>query len=200
MLRLFVAVELTAGVRRALAAVQDGLRRQLPPRAVRWTNPDHIHLTLKFLGDAPAEQVGAVGQALAAAAGGFAPFDFAVTGFGCFPNPRRANVLWAGVPDVPRPLAGLQRATDLQLSRLGFELEARPFSPHLTLGRVHKSISPQERERLAAVLTQTQVGALGIVPVSEVVLFQSDLRPDGPVYRALARVPLAGQDGSEERR
>ena len=60
---------------------------------------------------------------MTAAAGGFAPFSFTVAGFGCFPNPRRANVLWAGVPEIPKALAGLQRAVDLQLTRLGYEKE-----------------------------------------------------------------------------
>lgn len=189
-LRLFIAVELSLDVRSAIAATQDDLRRQLPPKAVRWTDPDSIHLTLKFLGDTPAERVEAIAQAMAAAAGGFAPFSFTVAGFGCFPNPRRANVLWAGVPEVPRALAGLQRAVDLQLTRLGYEKETRRFSPHLTLGRVNKRISSEDREKLAALLVQTEVGVLGTVQVAEVVLFQSDLRPGGAVHRALARAKL----------
>lgn len=193
-LRLFIAVELSADVRSALAATQVNLRRQLPQNAVRWTNPDGIHLTLKFLGDTPAERVAAIAQAMAAAAGSFGPFSFTVAGFGCFPNPRRASVLWVGVPEVPNALAGLQRAVDLQLTLLGYEKEKRSFSPHLTLGRVDKKISSGDRERLAGVLTQTKVGVLGTVPVEEVILFQSDLRPGGAVHTALARIPLAGDN------
>lgn len=194
-IRLFIAIDLTAEIRQSLLAVQANLRRQLPPKAVRWTNPDGIHLTLKFLGDTPADRVEVIAQALTAAAGSFAPFRFTVAGFGCFPSPRRANVLWVGVPEAPKALAGLQRATDLQLTRLGYDKETRPFSPHLTLGRVNKSISSADRERLAAVIAQSEVGVLGTVPVSQVVLFQSDLRPGGAVYTALARADLAGTGG-----
>lgn len=196
-LRLFIAIELTAEVHAALASVQDDLRRRLPPKAVRWTNPDGIHLTLKFLGDTPADRVEAIAQAMTAAARGFTPFSFTVAGFGCFPNPRRANVLWAGVPQAPRELAGLQRATDLQLTRLGYDKEARPFSPHLTLGRVNKAISSADREKLAGVITQTEVGTLGIVPVDCVILFQSDLQPGGAVYTALARARLTASQDDE---
>lgn len=192
LLRLFIALDLTTEVRAALADLQDDLRRRLPPNAVRWTNPDGIHLTLKFLGDTPADQVAAIAQAMAAAAGGFAPFSFTVAGLGCFPNARRANVLWAGVPEVPKALAGLQRAADLQLTRLGYDKEPRRFSPHLTLGRINKRISSGDREKLAGVIAQTQVGALGTVPVAEVVLFQSDLRPGGAIHTALARAKLTG--------
>lgn len=193
-LRLFIAIELTAEVHAALVAVQDDLRRQLPPKAVRWTNPDGIHLTLKFLGDTPADQVEAIVQAMTAAAGGFAPFSFTIAGFGSFPNPRCANVLWVGVPAVPKALADLQRATDLQLTRLGYDQETRRFSPHLTMGRVNKGILAADREKLAGVIEQTEVGILGTVAVAEVTLFQSDLRPGGPVYNALARASLTGID------
>lgn len=194
LLRLFIALELTPEVKLSLARLQDDLKRQLPPKVVRWTNPEGIHLTLKFLGDTPADKVDAVGQAMAQAAAGFAPFSFTVAGFGCFPNAHRANVLWVGAPEVPKALAGLQRAVDLRLHALGYAKETRPFSPHLTLGRVNKAITTAERQKLAEVIAKAQVGALGVVPVHEVILFQSDLKPTGPVYTPLARAPLLGAE------
>jgi 2'-5' RNA ligase len=197
--RLFIAVELTAEVKQGLARVQDDLKRQLPPKVVRWTQPDGIHLTLKFLGDTPADKVAAIGQAIGKAAAGFTPFSFDVAGFDCFPNPRRPNVLWVGVPEMPKALAGLQRAVDLHVHALGYEKENRPFSPHLTLGRCNKSISPAEQQKLAEVIARTQVARLGTVPVHEMILFQSDLRPTGPVYTALAHVGLADSPVNEAR-
>jgi 2'-5' RNA ligase len=190
-MRLFVAIELPVAIEKALEELQDDLQRRLPARAVRWTNPHNIHLTLKFLGDTPADRVEAIAGAMTAATRGFEPFSFTVAGFGSFPNARRANVLWVGVPEIPKALAGVQRALDLHLARLGYEREARAFSPHLTIGRVNKSISPGDRERLAAAIAATAPGELGVVPVAEAVLFRSQLLPSGPVYTALARAQLA---------
>ncbi|MFZ2359411.1 MAG: RNA 2',3'-cyclic phosphodiesterase [Anaerolineae bacterium] len=190
-LRLFIAIELSPAVKQALGGLQADLKRRLPPRVVRWTNPDGIHLTLKFLGDTPEEKAQAVTQGVLAAAAGFEPFALRVAGLGCFPSPQRARVLWVGVPDMPKALAGVQRAIDLQMARLDFAREARPFSPHLTLGRVNDRISPAERQTLAGLLERTEAGELGVVPVEEIVLFQSELRPDGAVYTALARARLA---------
>ena len=191
-LRLFIAIELSPEVKRALGSLQADLKRRLPPKVVRWSDPDGIHLTLKFLGDTPEDRVQAVTQGVLAAAAGFEPFVLRVAGFGCFPNPRQARVLWVGVPDLPKPLAGVQRAIDLQMARLDFARETRPFSPHLTVGRVNDRISPAERQTLAGLLERTEAGELGVVPVQEIVLFRSDLRPDGAIHTALARGRLAG--------
>lgn len=185
-LRLFIAIELSPEVKQSLGRLQADLKQQLPPKVMRWTNPEGIHLTLKFLGDTPEGKVQAVTQGMLAAAAGFEPFELRVAGFGCFPNPRRARVLWVGVPDLPKALAGVQRAIDLQMARLDFAREMRPFSPHLTLGRVSDRISPVERQALADLLDRTQVGDLGLTAVQEVILFKSDLQPGGAVYTALA--------------
>ncbi len=189
-LRLFIAIELSPEVKQALGHLQADLKRQLPPKVVRWTNPTSIHLTLKFLGDTPEDKAQAVGQGMQVAAASFEPFELHVAGFGCFPNPRHARVLWVGVPDLPKPLAGLQRAIDLQMARLDYARETRPFSAHLTLGRVNDRISAAERQALTGLLDRTKIGALGIVPVQEVILFKSDLQPGGAVYTALARAKL----------
>lgn len=196
-LRLFIAVELSAEVRQALARLQQDLQRQLPPKVVRWTNADGVHLTLKFLGDTPESRVAAITQGITSAAAGFAPFELRVAGLGCFPNPRQARVLWVGVPDVPKALAGLQRAVDLQMARLDFPRETRPFSPHLTLGRVNDRSSSAERQALAGLLMRKQVGDLGTVSVQEVVLFQSELRPGGAVYTELARSRVGNSSGDQ---
>lgn len=176
-----------------MARLQQDLQRQLPPKVVRWSNPDGVHLTLKFLGDTPPDKAPAVAQGVLAAAAAFEPFDLRVAGFGCFPNVRQARVLWVGIPDVPKALAGVQRALDLQMALLDFPRETRPFSPHLTLGRVNDRISGAERQALGELLHHTQVGDLGIVAAKEVVLFKSDLQPAGAVYTALAQGRLGSR-------
>ena len=103
-LRLFVALELPPHVLEALEAVQRDLRVQVPERAARWVRPEGIHLTLKFLGDVPAGQVGEIEQGLHAAAKGHAPFELRTEGLGVFPNPKRARVLWVPASRHPAPM------------------------------------------------------------------------------------------------
>ena len=88
-LRTFIAVELDQELKATLVAIQARLRSATPPRAVRWVQPDGIHLTLKFLGDTPLDKVEQVKAALARAAGEIPVFAITVGGVGCFPDARR---------------------------------------------------------------------------------------------------------------
>ncbi|MEA3335808.1 MAG: RNA 2',3'-cyclic phosphodiesterase [Chloroflexota bacterium] len=195
LLRLFIAIELPGEVKQALAELQNRLQRDLPPKVVRWVRPGAMHLSLRFLGDTPSERVDAVIDGMKSATRGFTPFSLAVAGFGCFPNPRRARVLWAGVPQVPKGLTGLHRTTDLQMAKLGWSRERRAFTPHLTLGRVNKRVSSQDLRVLEKVLSRTSAGQLGNIPVGELVLFRSQLQPGGAVYTVLARAPIFASRG-----
>lgn len=180
--RLFVAVEIPEASRRAIA---DALAPWRADRSVRWARTDTWHLTLKFLGDTDDSVVPALIGALRAAVEPFAPVPVALGGFGAFPPHGRPRVLWVGVGgDVPA-LAAIARAVDEVAGALGFPAEGRPYTPHLTVGRA--------REDARGVL-----GAIGALPsmgafvVDRVVLFRSELAPDGARHTPLATFLLAG--------
>ncbi|HEU4759114.1 MAG TPA: RNA 2',3'-cyclic phosphodiesterase, partial [Dehalococcoidia bacterium] len=134
-LRLFVAVELGEGVRRALAALQDDLRRR-GLTDLRWVRPEGIHLTLKFLGETPTEKVADIQEALAAEVAGVAPHWLRLGKLGTFGDRRGPQVLWVDLEGDVSRLAQLQRRIDQALAPLGFPRERREFAPHLTLARV----------------------------------------------------------------
>ena len=146
-LRTFVAIELPAEVRAAIAAAQAELRGALGDRAgsVRWVNPAGAHLTLKFLGDTPESAVPGVEAALRAALAGTAAFDLRTGALGCFPSGRAPRVLWLGLDGDLAPLTAARDAVEAAIAPLGWPTEARPFSPHLTLGRLRPEASPAER-------------------------------------------------------
>jgi len=144
--RLFVALELPAALRRAAGDRIAAERRNLP--AARWTHPDNLHLTLVFLGEVEEAAVDALAAALAAAFAAHPPLTLRLAGAGTFPPPpadgsqggrgRPARVAWVGLTaaeGLPRLLA-LQRAADAACrSVLDLPPERRPWSPHLTLAR-----------------------------------------------------------------
>ncbi len=191
-IRSFVAVELGEEVKQRLADIQWQLKTMTPGGVVRWVQPDSIHVTLKFLGDVPEERIGAIVAALERECAPMAPLAFAVAGAGCFPNARRPNVVWIGVEDPGGQLAALQRAVERALNPLGYPPEGRPFKPHLTLGRVNRSVSGADLRKVGELVSGLRVAHLGQVQVAEIVLMRSDLSPAGARYTPLARIPLSG--------
>ena len=189
--RAFVAIALTSDILDQIGGLQTRLKDELPSGLVRWVRPEGIHLTLKFLGDIPTEQLDAVAQAVHDASAPHAPFTLAVRGTGCFPNPHRPRVIWAGVNEPTGTLARLQRDVERMVQPLGFPSEGRPFRPHLTLGRV------KGRDRGAIqTLGETVCGAAfqgGQMHVDTVHLIRSELLPGGAVYTKLSSTPLAGE-------
>lgn len=188
--RTFIAIELDPHLKAKLAELQEQLRSRLSPSTIRWVQPDSIHLTLKFLGDTPTDKIEGIQAALARAAAQVTPFFITAGELGCFPNPRQPRVVWVGLQEPTGKLARLQRAVEEFVAPLGFPTERRPFSPHLTLGRVQRHASRSEVRQIGEVVSASAVGVLDEMTVTAVSYIKSDLRPSGAVYTTLFRADL----------
>ena len=188
--RSFVAIELNEPARQALAGLQRDLQVAVPLRAVRWTDPRSIHLTLQFLGDVPLEQIPAITSALRIVSQRVRPFAFDLAGLGAFPDRRRPRIVWVGVREASGVLAALQREVGEALTPLGFPPEARAFSPHVTIGRAARHAVPRDLSAVGERVTRADVGIIARVDVDHITLMRSDLRPGGSVYTAQAELGL----------
>lgn len=186
--RVFIAIEIPLPIRQAIHAQTESLRAALGRGLVRWVPVENMHLTLKFIGDVSPAQLDALAQMTTAEAA-CAPFSMEVGGLGSFPTPRRARVIWIGI-HAPAALTSLQRGLESAAARLGCEAEERPFSPHLTIGRVKQPVSAGDRQKVHAALEETRLGPLGRADVTAVHLFKSDLKPSGAEYTRLFSAPL----------
>ena len=131
-MRAFVAVFPPPEVRETLVRAA----RELPVSSdVRWVRPANVHLTLKFLGDVAEADLSRVGEVLETIRERHEPFEVALSGFGAFPSGRRARIFWAGIGEGSERLRTLAQDVEASLQPLGFVLEARPYTPRLTLGR-----------------------------------------------------------------
>lgn len=184
-MRLFVAIELSDAVRRALLAI---IRTQKPKsRDVRWVGESQLHITLRFLGDVDVAAVEAVKQAVIETSATIPAFSIRLAGLGGFPNSRSPRVLWAGVDDPAASCARWVADAEPRFIALGFEGESRPFTPHITLAR---SSSPKGNEALASALRAAPFIEPLETPAKNVTLFQSELLPTGARYTALLHAPL----------
>ncbi|MDQ3815294.1 MAG: RNA 2',3'-cyclic phosphodiesterase [Armatimonadota bacterium] len=188
--RTFIAINLPDEVIAELEKVQHALRAQLAPDAVRWSQPPQMHLTLKFLGDIEVEKIGEVEAALRRACRNSAPFSLAVQHLGCFPNPRSPRVIWVGIGGDVGRLHKLQASIEREVAGIGEPAEARPFHPHLTLGRV-KTTDRRVLRTIGQSIETTEVATLGPWAVQQVHLMRSQLSPKGAIYTSLAAIELA---------
>lgn len=186
-MRCFVAIELSAGARSALARALEAVSGN---RDVRWVAAAQLHITLKFLGDVDDGRVREVIRVVRAAAAGIPPFALRLGRFGAFPDERNPRIFWCRVEDREEGCAAWLAAADPALAQLGFAPEQRAFRPHVTLGR---SRSRRGGAALADLLrSPPRLRDPGPFDVDEVVLFESVLGPGGPRYTALDRAPLGG--------
>lgn len=186
--RTFIGVEVGTDVRTGAAALQRALAET--GAGVNWVPVGNLHVTLLFLGEVDDRELHAVSRAMADAVVGEPPFAVRVQGVGAFPNLRRPKTVWAGIADGSAELVRLHGLLEPPLFDLGaYRREDRPYSPHLTLGRVK---SEADGQALAPSLVKHAGWAGGRTTVGEVVLFASELRREEPVYTVLARGPLTG--------
>ncbi len=190
LLRAFIALEIPVLIQDAIQQQTAGLRKAANSSLVRWVPAHNLHLTLKFLGDVSTSNLQFVTQMLTREASQHPSFSLRIGRLGSFPNSRRARVIWVGI-HAPAELETLQRGIESAAARLGYEAEERPFSPHLTIGRVKQSVTPADQAQVRAALEATQVGQIGEAKVTSVHLMKSDLQPTGSVYSRLFSAPLA---------
>jgi RNA 2',3'-cyclic 3'-phosphodiesterase len=186
-IRAFVAIELPGYIKQKLSEVQERLKTGRPP--ARWVAPESMHLTLKFLDSITQDTATAVTGVMEEAAIICEPFRLTLKGLGVFPNPRKVQVVWAGVGGDIAKLIDLQKELDKGLTRLGFTPDSRPFSAHLTLARMKDESSASEREAIGRLIEATPFEG-GEFQVESFSLMRSQLRREGPLYTTLASVSL----------
>jgi 2'-5' RNA ligase len=187
-MRLFVAAEVDQSVldeaQRAIEALRTALDGMLRPR---WVAPRNLHLTIRFIGHVPADRITSVVDALAPEIQ-LEPFDVALDQCGVFPPHGPPRVLWIGLAEGLPSLEQMHHECNRRLLPLGYEPERRPFSAHLTLARI-KDAPRGSGARVRDALSRVRVAGVRS-RVSEAVLFESHLSPNGATYNPLLRIPL----------
>ncbi|HPB67698.1 MAG TPA: RNA 2',3'-cyclic phosphodiesterase [Candidatus Omnitrophota bacterium] len=185
-IRSFIAVELQKPVQDALQKIQEQLKTCHPD--VKWVKPANIHLTLKFLGEAPGARIQTVKDQLPSWVAGVSPFSITLNTLGAFPHIRQPRVIWAGLQEGPSsPLFLLAGTIEKETHRLGFAQEKKAFTAHVTIGRIR---SAHNIKPLAEILAQCKVPANLTQTVQSVSLLKSTLTPQGPIYDIVSTVSL----------
>lgn len=179
-MRLFVAVPVPADVRDRLAPVQRTMHG-LPLRPAR---AEGLHVTLAFLGETAEEKVPTIRAQIDLVAREAAPVPLSIERLGCFPSVRRPRVVWAGIGGHVDVLVALQAHLVSGLRAAGFELEERPFRPHVTLGRAASAWTDEQLSALRAILDQAP-SSYGAWTAGDIHLMRSELHRTGSRYSSV---------------
>ena len=192
MTRTFIALEMDESLQGLLGDIIRKMAQELPN--LRWVDPVGIHLTLAFLGELNDEQLEEVMAAAEDAAHRASPFSYRLSGLGVFGSPRQPRVIWVGIEESSGRLVRLHRILNKELERRGFEVDTRPFSPHLTLSRVKAPLKPDEQQRLQRLLASLQIAKSSPLPhVQHLNVMKSELSRTGAKYTCLREFNLGGQ-------
>ncbi len=189
-MRAFLAILLDPPLRDALSACVRALQAAHPPAHLKWVSDEQHHLTLHFLGEISETRSEAVTRALARLPPPTAPLSLTLGGLGAFPNLNRPATLWAGGEDAGGGIAARAAAYGRALKTLGFEIDTRPFTPHLTLARVPRDLDPATIRAVGAWFATRK--ALTPPPLAQTVravhLMRSELLPSGARYTPVAGI------------
>jgi 2'-5' RNA ligase len=194
-MRLFVALDIDDAIRGRIARFLDGVREFTPD--ARWARPESLHVTLKFIGEKPEEEVDKIKRALETIAA--ERFEMSFHGYGFFPGARAPRVFWVGIEAGPS-LHSLAAMVDQKLASVNIPKEEHAFNPHLTLARGGGgSGSPRKQQsdrpnrsfqRLQEKLAALPAPEFGTMTSREFFLYQSQLSPGGSKYTKLAGFAL----------
>src|SRR5947209_12199950 len=184
MTRTFIALELDESLQAYLGGIIHRMAQELPD--LRWVDPAGIHLTLAFLGELSDEQLVEAMQAAELAARKVPSFDYRLSQPGVFGSPRQPRVIWIGIDEPTGRLLKLHQVLNQELEQRGFEVDKRPFSPHLTLSRIKAPLKPDEQQRLQRLIVARNIlKSSSLYHVDEVSVMKSELSRSGPTYTCL---------------
>lgn len=192
-MRAFFCLDLDRETKTHLADQVRPLKRL--PVNVKWVPPENMHITMVFLGDVddglvPDLEV-AARQALDET-GLDGPIDVTLDRLGAFPHVHKPRVVWAGCTSDPEPVEHLAKSLESALEPLGFEPEDRPFTTHVTLGRVKERGRSQGLRELTEAIENHDPFHYDL-RISQLTLMQSQLGPKGPMYDPVLEIPLDGR-------
>ena len=178
MLRAFIAVELPERLVPEIEKIESVLNTP----GIRLVEPKQVHITLKFLGDIPENNVESIASALSQV--NCKPFEARIKGVGVFPKPAYIKVIWLGAEGN---FEALHSEVERVLTPFKFEKDHQ-FSPHATLARVKQL---RDKAALFEKLKKLEDIDLGTINVESITLKKSTLTPQGPIYETLREIKLA---------
>jgi 2'-5' RNA ligase len=184
MKRIFIGIKIKPD--QIFCGLIDSLRDAMKEESIRWTDISNFHITLSFLGNTEEEIIDIIKPVIKESCGNSEIFDIVLKGVGVFKNLHDPRVLWVGI-DKSDSLKKIQSKITEGLINAGVKTDDKPFSPHLTIGRIKHINDP---DILRSLLMKHHDYEVQRVSVGSVILYESVLSQEGPLYKNLAEYRL----------
>lgn len=168
-MRCFISIDLPKEIQKEVEKIQ----KVLPGFKGKLTEPENLHLTLKFLGEIDEEHLVEIKRRLNEIR--FKKFEIEISQIGVF-SPNHIRIVWLHLSNCEK----LQKLVDEKLEGL-FKKEHR-FMSHLTIARV-KGI--KNKRYFLGELKKIKIPKGLKFTIKEFVLKKSTLTPEGPLYEDL---------------
>lgn len=186
MKRLFIAIHIQPDP--GLITLINALKRGLLHDKINWVNTAQLHLTLKFIGETN-ESVEKIASAMAAAINGIRAFDLVFDKVGIFGSAYDPRVIWVGSDQANNQMNQLGESVMNEMDSIGFKRDRQNFVPHLTIGRI-KEIS--DKSNFQKIIRSQAQQVFQKTKVDNIILYESILRREGPLYKEISVVSLKG--------
>lgn len=176
MKRLFLAIKIHP-TPRYISLFQE-ITSSLRHERIKWVEPQNMHLTLKFFGETDEKQIPAIINVVQAATAKTKPFTLKIADTGIFGSRYDPRVVWFGIQKQPE-LELLAQNIFASLAQCGWEADRQNFVPHLTIGRIKELKDKPLFQKIIGKYNTLEVQEEN---VSEITLYESILRREGPLY------------------
>lgn len=192
-MRLFVSLFLPDAIRDSLVLRTNPKQET---QGIRWLPKTSLHITLKFFGNTQADKIPLIESGLARVLKTTGPLQLFCEDGGVYPSMKNPRVFWVGVKGEIEKLTRLARRFEEEFESLGFPIENRRFSPHITVGRIDLSrvtvpeisVSPHTVSEQFCTLFSGYKSPM--FETTQIHLVQSHLNPQGVRYELLKSFPL----------
>ena len=188
-MRLFVAIHFPKDLLFKIEEITRFFKGNTPPNTLKWVETQHLHLTLKFIGEVDESLLATIKESIIKSLTGQQAFEIEAGGLGMYPQKNNPRVIWLGISGG-EPLIKMHTMLDQNLTALNIKRDGRAFSPHLTIARVRRNVLPTAVKSVGHTLSQFMVDPLGPITIDQVHLVQSKLTPSGPIYTILHSIAL----------
>ena len=179
MKRLFAAIKITPDEH--FLSIYYNLVKRLEKECIKWVKPQNFHLTLKFFGETTEDKIEIIDHGLNKIASVLSPFNIKIQNTGIFGSRYNPKVIWFGIEDGGH-LAELAETTLTAMDEAGFARDRQNFVPHLTVGRIRRLSDKQHFQQTIKKFAEANLMEM---QVNEIYLYESHLKPDGPVYETV---------------